>query len=136
MLLNEDTEINGRLGDTGASEIFNSGHGLTREADIALGKKIMEKLVSFYPMHNWGIEVNHEAGHAVIRLIYKDTQGNVRVSNYGYVMHIQNIQDEASLTERVKKAGGEWLERYNMKRGRANPDEIAMAHVNAVDLTV
>lgn len=136
MLEQEDIPILGRTGGNAVSEIFNSSHGLTREADLALGKKIMEKLVGLYPMHNWGVEVNHESGHAVIRLIYQDIQGEKRISNYGYVMHINKIQNDGELTDKVRTAGGEWLERYNITRGKATPDDIIAAHLNHIDLVI
>lgn len=114
---------------------FN-GHGVTRAADLALGKQIMEILVSHYPLHNWGVEVNHEAGHIVIRLIYKDFEGNVRVANHGVVFFIHKLSGEQDLRYKVIRAGGEWLERYGIPRGKATPEAIMDAKRNKLDLAV
>lgn len=117
-------------------EIGQSGHGVTQAADMTLGKRIMEILVAHYPLHNWGVEVNHESGHIVIRLIYKDFEGTVRVANHGVVIFIKNVQTEKALEERVMRAGGEWLERYGMPRGKATPYAIIDAKNGKLDLSM
>lgn len=117
-------------------EIGQSGYGVTKAADMALGKKVMEKLIAHYPLHNWGVEVNHESGHVVIRLIYKDFEGTARVSNYGHVLHIKKIENESDLEQKVIRAGGEWLERYKMPRGKATPYAIIDAKNGKLDLSM
>lgn len=134
--LEVDTKKSSLVGVDECVSVYSNGHGMSREADIMLGKFIMECLVNYYPLHNWGVEVNHEAGYAAIRLIYKDFEGEKRISNYGYVILIPNIQGKSDLQKKVMRAGGEWLERYGITRGKATPYAVMDAKEHKLDLVV
>jgi hypothetical protein len=86
-------------------------------SEQALAKRISEKLQQHYPDHFWAVTVDSRGGVATIR--------NLRLAgNWGFVIHLKNIQDDPNL-RRVMQSGGELLERYRLHRGRSDMGAIA-----------
>ena len=86
------------------------GHSVELD-DMLLAKRIIKVLNDHYPEHLWAVHVNSEGGVVIIK--------NFRISfRYGMVLHLKNVYADPSL-KRVIQFAGEFLERANMKRGRA-----------------
>lgn len=87
--------------------------------DMTMAKDIAETLYGHYPGHLWGVYV--KSGVAVIKAL------NIS-SLYGYVLHYGKIANDAGhRARRVIMAGGEILERANMRRGMRKEGEKAIA---------
>jgi hypothetical protein len=91
------------------------GYGKFYLQDLALGKKILSILEEYYANHAWFVDVNHEAGHASIQLMYEGKNKEQRIWKYGFLMHINKIE-MGTLNKKIMMAAGEILERYNMAR--------------------
>lgn len=78
-------------------------------ADLALTKRIAEKLEAHYPAHPWMVTVTHAQGIAAIKLPL------VMKRNQAFILHIDKLGNDPSLRA-VVRAGGELLEKYNMPR--------------------
>lgn len=88
----------------------------TQEAqDMTLAKEAAETLHEHYPGHLWA--VNIAGGLMVIKNLYLS-------SLYGMVLHIRNITDAAIRKKKIIRAGGEFLERANLRRGKYNGEDI------------
>ncbi len=88
----------------------------TQEAqDMTLAKDAAETLHAHYPGHLWAVSIM--GGAMVIKNLYLS-------SLYGMVIHIKNITDAAIRKKRVVRAGGEFLERANLRRGKYNGEDI------------
>jgi len=84
--------------------------------DLILAKDIAETLNEHYPGHLWAVNVN--SGVAIIKNLYIS-------SAWGFVLHYNNIKGDAGYRKkRVIQAGGELLERANMKRGKYEGFEV------------
>lgn len=99
-------------------------HGLLTDApqvsafEMTLAKQMAETLHKHYPEHLWGVSVNAQAGMADIR--------NMALSGeFGYRMKIGTHFTASDWDLRVKRAGGEILERYRVARGRADNEQLA-----------
>lgn len=78
-------------------------------ADIELSKKVSEKLNDHYPGHAWGVTASVSDGIVTIRNF-------VLSEKYGFIIKIDALKNDPGLLL-VVRAGGEFLERYNIKRG-------------------
>jgi hypothetical protein len=88
----------------------------TQEAqDMTLAKDAAETLHAHYPGHLWAVTV--QGGCMVIKNLFLS-------SLYGMVLHVKNITDAAIRKKRVIRAGGELLERANLKRGSYTGEEV------------
>ena len=86
--------------------------------DLAMSKEIAEALNQQYPGHLWAVRVQGEYGVASIH--------NLMLSGeWGYRLLLDKNYSVSDLRARAIKAGGEILERFNVKRGRLNDDHIA-----------
>lgn len=86
--------------------------------DLAMSKEIAEALNQQYPGHLWAVRVQGEYGVASIH--------NLMLSGeWGYRLLLDKNYSVSDLRTRAIKAGGEILERFNVKRGRLNDDHMA-----------
>lgn len=86
--------------------------------DLAMSKEIAEALNQQYPGHLWAVRVQGEYGVASIH--------NLMLSGeWGYRLLLDKNYSVSDLRARAIKAGGEILERFNVKRGRLNDDHMA-----------
>ena len=86
--------------------------------DLAMSKEIAEALNQQYPGHLWAVRVQGEYGVASIH--------NLMLSGeWGYRLLRDKNYSVSDLRTRAIKAGGEILERFNVKRGRLNDDHMA-----------
>lgn len=85
--------------------------------DLILAKEMADTLHRHYPGHMWAVNVQGEQGVADIR--------NMALSGeYGYRLRLVTNYSMSEFLERVKRAGGEILERYRLPRGRADFDQL------------
>jgi len=81
--------------------------------EVKIAGDILNKLGKHYPGYKWGACVDIPNGIATIR--------NADLSNeYGYLLHLADLDTDLKC---VMRAGGEFLERYGVKRGEYNEDE-------------
>lgn len=85
--------------------------------DEVMAKNMADLLHKTYPGHLWGVHVDGKQGIATIR--------NLALSgNMGCVLHLPKTYSASEFDARVKRYGGEILERYRQRRGTVNPDHI------------
>jgi hypothetical protein len=93
--------------------LYSEGSSKIEQAD---SDKVLEILCSVYPGHPWATRV---AGGVVF--IKHLGLGN----NYGMVRKFEDLKHDATTFKKeVIMAAGEFLERANLVRGRANGDSI------------
>ena len=106
-----------------------TGSGPTRMADQDLCIAVGEDLTATYPGYDWCVGANHEAGVLHIDLICDKPLG---LQNHGYLLHIANVIGPGG-QKRVRDAGGELLERFGLRRDRADAEWRAAARENGLD---
>jgi hypothetical protein len=111
-------------------QLETMGYGKTYLADMDLGKKIMDVLEKHYPLHAWFVDCNHEAGTATIQLMYQGRNEKLMIWKWGYMLHAHRLDEDDMLTleKKVMRAGGEVLERYNMRRGALTENDLIDFH--------
>ena|ERR1700752_957580 len=80
-----------------------------------LAKRVAEELTKAYPAYPWAIGW-HPGGVLCVKLMLAAD------SNYGYTIDAYRIHSASELSRQAVMAGGELLERLNMKRGTWNGD--------------
>ena len=85
-------------------------------ADLAKTHEVGKILTNEYPDHIWQVRVSHVQGIIEIKLSM--------FSRYSHVIHLKNVTSPNDLAEKVKKAGGEWLEIFLQPRGGLNVDRF------------
>lgn len=84
-------------------------------AQLMEARKVYELLGEFYPGHPWSVRVM--PGLLFIR--HLDFP-----KNYGMALKMREADHDAAVLKRkIIMLAGEWLERANMKRGRADADQ-------------
>lgn len=99
---------------------FEQGTGTMEEeaANQMMSKAVADLLLRHYPDHMW--LVNSDIHGGVVNIF------NPRVSTrMGYTLVVEDWLQQNVVGKRVIMAGGEILERANMRRGRFNPEEYA-----------
>lgn len=85
--------------------------------DELLARQALAVLTRHYPDHDWAVDVRSDQGIITIK--------NLGLSgNWGVILHLVNVQEDDRLLI-VMRAGGEILERYRLRRGRANHERMA-----------
>lgn len=81
--------------------------------DEIVAREIWSLLHRFYPDHDWRVTVDHESGEASVK--------NLSLSfRYGFELLLARwvrMSPEDKI-DAVKWAGGEFLERFNVRRGK------------------
>lgn len=84
--------------------------------DYMMAKRMAEALHKHYPGHLWAVTCDGQQGIATVR--------NLRLSGqWGFLLKLSEVQNDPSL-KKVIMAGGEVLERYQIARGRFNPNDF------------
>lgn len=84
--------------------------------DFALAKRLAESLHKAYPGHLWAVTCEGDKGIATVR--------NLALSGrWGFTFLMSEIQDDPT-DKKVIMAGGELLERYRVRRAKADRDEL------------
>jgi hypothetical protein len=88
----------------------------TDTLDFELAKRCAEALNQHYPGYAWAVNVDRNTGMAQVR--------NLTLSGeWGFNIHLVRINSDPSFKVLIQ-AGGEILERYRVKRGKASEDQI------------
>lgn len=88
-----------------------------RANDLVMAKEMADALHAAYPGHLWAVQVQGDQGIADIRNL-------ALVGNWGFRLRLPTIYSASEFKKRVLRGGGEILERYRVRRGRADADEI------------
>jgi hypothetical protein len=102
----------------------------TRATELAACKRVNDVLQREFPGHPWHVGVDEQAGYVVIRLDYP------RLKNFpfGHVLYPWTV-DGPDGDRRIRNAGGDWLERWNLLRGPATENSFVYAKENGLDFT-
>lgn len=85
--------------------------------EIEWAKRISECLDKAYPGYGWAVNVNLRGKMVTVQAM--------RLSGeWGFYLKLDKVMHDPRL-ECVKKAGGEILERYRVRRGQVDIDQIA-----------
>lgn len=84
-------------------------------SDMTMAKEVAETLHAHYPGHLWAVTIRD--GALVIKNLYLS-------SLWGMVLHIANITDASIRRKKVIRAGGEFLERANLRRGKYDGQDV------------
>lgn len=114
------TTPNVRMHGDDANILIASEHGAVQDAlDIQMAKTIAEALNADYPGHLWAVNVRGEQGIATIH--------NLMLSGeWGYILHLDKRYSASETIVAAKRGAGEILERFNVHRGRANMENMAL----------
>ena len=83
-------------------------------ANQTISKHVAETLDKHYPGHAWAVMANIETGIVTIR--------NLKLSSkMGFILKMDDLATDPTM-RLVVKAGGEFLERFNISRGMANDE--------------
>src|SRR5438128_38464 len=84
--------------------------------EYGLSRQVFEKLWNHYPNYDWKVKVDARQGMVVIQLPFLMRQ------TLGWNFAIDKLASDPSMSI-VVKGGGELLERWKLRRGRANRGE-------------
>lgn len=100
------------------SEILTTDAPQLSANDLTFAKEMAEALHSAYPNHLWAVTCDGVQGVATIR--------NLALSGlWGYRLLLPKIYSMSQFRAKVLHAGGEILERFNQRRGKAIDDHLA-----------
>lgn len=86
--------------------------------DLILAKQMAETLHKHYPGHLWAVTCEGKQGIATVR--------NLALSgNWGFIIKLRDHYSASTFEREVMRAGGELLERFRQRAGRASQDAIA-----------
>lgn len=111
-------------------EIDVQSEGPTAMADEDACRAVGEDLQQAYPGYPWMVGCDHTAGRLVIDIALKKPFG---LENYAYALHLATVFGPGGQA-RVRRAGGELLERFGLRRGHAAPDHRQEAASNGLDI--
>jgi hypothetical protein len=103
------------------------------ERDLAYCGRVFAILAEEYPGHPWmvGASTDPTVGVIHIRLRYSVLQ---REQGYGCLLYMSSMSDP-DFNDRVKRYGGELLERYGLKRGPATAESVSLAVQHGLDIS-
>lgn len=86
--------------------------------DFNMAKEMSETLHAAYPGHLWAVTCEGDKGIATVR--------NLALSGeWGFVLKLSEISTSSAWKQKIIMAGGELLERFNLRRGLADQEAIA-----------
>lgn len=86
--------------------------------DFAMARDMAEVLHAIYPDHAWAVTCEGEKGIATVRNL-------ALAGNWGFVLKLADLYSASNWKKLVVRAGGELLERFMLRRGRADSAAIA-----------
>ena len=100
------------MSDDGTEEAW---HGASTIYDNMVAEEVDRTLRFHYPGHAWLVHCSHAMGLLIIR--------NRRLNAHmAYSLHVRKYT-LPELKKHAIEAGGEWLERFGIRRRRAAPEE-------------
>lgn len=91
-------------------------------ADVSLAKNIADVLERHYPGHLWCVNVDSRQGGVMVKNLALSDQ-------WGFVLHIDALDP---MLKKVVRAGGELLERWNIRRGKYQKGDYDHVRVGMV----
>lgn len=96
--------------------------------DFDVAKQVSETLNKHYPGYMWAVNVESETGMVQVR--------NFSLSGiWGFNLHLRQVQEDIH-GKLIINAGGEILERFRVRVGKANNSEMEGMKTNEVGLYV
>lgn len=96
--------------------------------DFDVAKRVSETLNKHYPGYMWAVNVDSETGMVQVR--------NFSLSGlWGFNLHMNKVQEDVH-GKLIIAAGGEILERFRVRVGRANNTELEGIKTNEIGLIV
>ena len=86
--------------------------------DFAIARDMAEILHAIYPDHAWAVTCESDKGIATVRNL-------ALAGNWGFVLKLADLYSAASWKKMVVRAAGEVLERFHLRRGRADAAALA-----------
>jgi hypothetical protein len=84
--------------------------------ELIAAREMAAALHGAFPGYVWGVHV--DGGLATVRLMHVSGQ-------WGYVIKLTDQYSASDFKRQVVQAGGEILERFCLKTGRADPNQVA-----------
>lgn len=97
--------------------------------DFDTAKNMAEWLNEQYPGHLWAVNVKGEQGIATVHNLMLSGQ-------WGFILKLDKNYSASDFRRRVIKAGGELLERYNVRRGVVDQAQLAALPMDFAGRTV
>lgn len=88
--------------------------------DLRLAQTLVDQLGRFYPGYTWLAEVDSGAGIAVIR-------NPDLTASHGVLLHLNRLTGHDEIKRACLMKAGEFLERFGMRRGRPQFDDLKAA---------
>jgi hypothetical protein len=110
-----------------------SGYGDSLCKDLDIGKRVLDILEQYYPLHAWFVNAMTESGYITIQLMYPGADQKMRIWRYGMLLHTGKLGASQDMQKKIMNAGGEILERYNMARGRLTANSYSEFLQKGVD---
>ena len=95
-------------------------HGILAAYEFGLSKAIFEKLWEKYPGYDWKVKVDAANGYARVQL------PRLHRSTLGYTIILDELASDVNFAVAMRGAG-EMLERWKLRRGKANKAEYVDA---------
>lgn len=112
------------------SIVSGDGHGRQQLAEEALARIALIALHTTYPGYDWLATVNFEAGVMNLDLICEKPIG---LQGHGYLLHLKSVMNPDG-ERKILNAGGEMLERFGLRRDRADAEWRMQARENGLDM--
>jgi hypothetical protein len=106
------------------------GHGHQQRAEEGLCRLALMVLNRAYPGYDFIASCNFQAGVLNLDVICEKPIG---LQGYGYLLHLPNVMNPDG-ERRIVNAGGEMLERFGLRRDRADAEWRMHARENGLDV--
>jgi hypothetical protein len=106
------------------------GHGPNQHAEETLAGIVLVALHRAYPGYDWLVTVNFIAGVMNLDLICEKP---APLRGHGYLLHLSSLMS-AGGERKVLNAGGEMLERFGLRRDRADAEWRQVARENGLEM--
>lgn len=104
-----DQIVIGTHNDSGLA-IVRDGVDLNREANMQIARECMRILLDAFPGYPWTVTADVEQG--VVTLALPSIMGK-----FSFIIHADAIATANDMAREIRRAGGEILERYKLRRG-------------------
>ena len=112
------------------SDSILTGYGDRMLDDQAVCVLVGTLLAREYPGYEFMVGVDHEAGTVAIDIMGDKPIG---LERFGYLLHLSSVLS-ADGPRKIRNAGGELLERFGLRRDRADAEWRTEARENGLDV--
>ena len=108
---------------------FLTGYGARLKEDQDVCVRVGTELARHFPGFDFMVGVDHDAGTVAIDIMTDKPMG---LANYGYLLHLATVLGPDG-PRRIRNAGGELLERFGLRRDRADAEWRLQAREHGLD---